>query len=262
VIAVALAVLALAAPPIDDAVDAVVVVRAGASSGAAVIVGDGEAVTAAHVVGDADEVSVSVDGRRVTATVTDTEPGVDLALLRFDTGELPALDLGDQLPEVGTDVYVIGAPSATVSVTRGIVSRVTESDAGALVQTDAAVNPGNSGGALIATDGTLLGVVVARDPRAEGIGYAVAAPTVAAFLDGEAITGRLPFPFPPGDGGDGSGPTASGSGVDVVPPLVALAAGGAALAASARRHSRKRTRRRLDPDVVLHTPTGDGHGQP
>lgn len=259
-IAVAVAVLALAASPVDEAVDAVVVVRAGAGTGAAVVVGEDRAVTAAHVVGDADEVSVTVDGQRVTATVTDTEPGVDLALLSFDTGALPALDVDDQLPDVGTDVYAIGAPTSTVSVTRGIVSRVTESDAGALVQTDAAVNPGNSGGALITTDGTLVGIIVARDPNAEGIGYAVAAPTVAAFLDGEEVAGRLPFPFPPGDRDDDT--TAGDSGVDVVPPLVAIAAGGTALAASAGWRSRRRARRRLDPDVVLHTPTGDRHGQP
>lgn len=258
--AVALAVLAFTGQPVEEAVDAVVVVRAGPSSGAAVVLGDDRAITAAHVVGDADEVTVTVDGRPVTATVADRQPGVDLALLTFDAGELPALDLADQLPAVGTDVFAIGAPTATVSVTRGIVSRVTESDAGALIQTDAAVNPGNSGGALIASDGTLLGVIVARDPGAEGIGYAVAAPTVAAFLDGE-VMGDLPFPFPSGGEEDGR-PADGGSGVDLLPPVLALVAGGAVLAGLTRWRAGKRTRRRLDPHVILHTRSGEGHGQP
>jgi S1-C subfamily serine protease len=260
VIAVALAVLALTAQPIDEAVDAVVVVRNGMSSGAAVVIGEDRAITAAHVVGDADEVTVTVEGRQVEATVADREPGVDLALLTLDTGGLPALDLAADLPGVGTEAYAIGAPTATVSVTRGIVSRVTEDDAGALIQTDAAVNPGNSGGALVADDGTLLGVIVARDPDAEGIGYAVAAPTVTAFLDGE-VSGTLPFPFEPGDdgGGDASG---GDSGVDLVPPVLATVAGAAALAGSTGWRVRRRARRRLDPDVILHAPTGEGHGQP
>ena len=259
---VALAILAFTGQPLDEAVDAVLVVRAGSSSGAAVVVDDDRAITAAHVVGDADEVTVTVDGQPVRATVTDREPGIDLALLTFDAGDLPALDLAGQLPDVGTDVYAIGAPTASVSVTRGIVSRVTESDAGALIQTDAAVNPGNSGGALIASDGTLIGVIVARDPSAEGIGYAVAAPTVAAFLDGEAIPGSLPFPFTPGDSGEDGGGAGGDSGVDVLPPLLALVGGGAVLAGTGRWHARKRTRRRIDPDVILHSRSGDGYGQP
>jgi hypothetical protein len=107
-------------------------------------------------------------------------------------------------------------------------------------------------------------VIVARDPSAEGIGYAVAAPTVTAFLDGETISGSLPFPFEPGDGEDEGRRSDGGSGVDAVPPLLALLAGGAVLAGSARWRARKRTRRRLDPDVILHTstPSGDRHGQP
>jgi S1-C subfamily serine protease len=266
VIAVALAILAFTGQPLDEpleaAVEAVVVVRAGPSTGAAVVVDDDRAVTAAHVVGEADEVTVTVDGRAVRATVTDREPGVDLALLTFGAGDLPALDLAGQLPAVGTDVYAIGVPSATVSVTRGIVSRVTESDAGALIQTDAAVNPGNSGGALIASDGTLIGVIVARDARAEGIGYAVAAPTVGAFLDGDPISGNLPFPFTPGGGEEGGGGVGGDSGVDVLPPLLALVAGGAVLAGTGRWRTRKRTRRRIDPDVILHSRSGGGHGQP
>jgi S1-C subfamily serine protease len=269
VIAVALTLLALAGQPVDEpvdeplaeAVDAIVVVHAGASTGAAVVVGDDRAITAAHVVGEADEVVVIVDGRSVTATVADREPGVDLALLSFDAGDagdLPALDLATDLPDVGTDVYAIGVPAGTLSMTRGIVSRVTESDAGGLIQTDAAVNPGNSGGALITSDGTLVGVVVARDPNAEGIGYAVAAPTVEAFIDGDTISGDLPFPFPPGDSEEQGGD----SGVDVVPPVLALLAGGALVAATSHWQTRRRTRRRIDPDVILHTRSGGGHGQP
>jgi S1-C subfamily serine protease len=262
VIAVALAIFAFTAQPLDEAVDAVVVVRAGPSTGAAVVVDDDRAITAAHVVGEADEVTVTVDGRPVRATVTDREPGVDLALLTFDAGDLPALDLAEQLPDVGADVYAIGVPSGTVSMTRGIVSQVLESDAGALIQTDAAVNPGNSGGALITSDGTLTGVIVARDPSAEGIGYAVGAPTVRAFLDGDTISGSLPFPFPPGDSEEDGGGVGGDSGVDVLPPLLALVGGAAVLAGTSHWRTRKRTRRRVDPDVILHSRSGGGHGQP
>lgn len=243
-------------PPIEAAVDAVAVVQTRTGSGAAVVLGDGEAVTAAHVVGGTDRVTVRVAGREMPATVTRRDAAWDLAVLSFDTAGLHSLSLASELPRVSTQVFVIGAPGGDVSVTSGIVSRVVTEGGMNVIQTDAAVNPGNSGGALVDADGALLGVVVSRRADAEGVGFAVAAPTVAAFLDGERSNAA---PVRVAERGEDDGPSTA---------LLAVggagAAAAAAVAAVTRRRARRRQQRRLDPEIVLHQPMTEREdvGQP
>ena len=261
VIAVALAILAFTAQPLDEAVDAVVVVRAGASVGAAVVVDDDRAITAAHVVGEADEVTVTVDGRPVRATVADREPGSTSAAdlrRRRPAGARPGRAAPRRrrrrLRHRGTQRDRLDDPGDRVTGPR-VRRRRSHPDR-------CRREPGQQrrGADHVGRDADRGD----RGPRpaAEGIGYTVAAPTVRAFLDGDTITGSLPFPFPPGDSEEDGGGVGGDSGVDVLPPLLALVAGAAALAGTNHWRTRKRTRRRTDPDVILHSRSGGGHGQP
>lgn len=164
------------------------------SGGSGVRVGAG-VVTNAHVVGDARTVQLTLhDGTRAQATVVRKDMGYDLALLRT-TADLPALELelvGAQ--RQGDTVLVMGFPdlggtslSRGATLTRGIISAVrTDEDTGAtLIQTDAPVNSGTSGGALLNLRGHLIGILTFTLGESPGLGFAVAADTVQAFLDGQ-----------------------------------------------------------------------------
>ena len=140
------------------------------SLGSGVIISpDGYILTANHVVEGADEIKVAVgdsDSKKFTAKVVGTDPPTDVAVLKIDAKDLPAITLGDsdQL-EVGDVVLAIGNPFGVgQSVTMGIISAL---GAAALagfnqyqnfIQTDAAINPGNSGGALVDAEGRLVGI--------------------------------------------------------------------------------------------------------
>ncbi len=156
----------------------------GAGSGVA-MTADGYLLTSAHVVEGAKGVRASfTDGREVGATVVGTDPLSDLAVLRADSGELDPSELGDaDRLRVGQLVVAIGNPNGFAgSVTAGVVSALGRSlptqsrSAGRLVenviQTDAALNPGNSGGAL--ADG--LGRVVGVNTAVAGVGLGLAVP--------------------------------------------------------------------------------------
>jgi S1-C subfamily serine protease len=156
----------------------------GGGSGVA-MTADGFLLTSAHVVEGSKGVRASfTDGREVSASVIGTDPLSDLAVLRADSGELDPSDLGDaDNLRVGQLVVAIGNPNGFAgSVTAGVVSALGRSlptrsrSAGRLVenviQTDAALNPGNSGGAL--ADG--LGRVVGINTAVAGVGLGLAVP--------------------------------------------------------------------------------------
>ncbi len=148
----------------------------------------GQVMTAAHVVQTADEVIVMFpSGERIKATVTGSDPAADLALLQLEhnpTGVVP-LELGDSdLAQVGERVFIIGAPlGATHTLTVGHVSarrRPATTFAGLfraeLLQTDAAINQGNSGGPMFNMDGQVIGVVshiLSQSGGFEGLGFVV-----------------------------------------------------------------------------------------
>jgi S1-C subfamily serine protease len=187
----------------------VVLVESGGAGGRGlgsgfVIDEEGSIVTNQHVVAGADEVTVTFDDdTEVPARVLGTDPGSDLALLDVDVpaDELTPLPLGDlDDVEVGEPVVAIGNPfglerTVTAGIVSGLGRRIQAPDGFAIenaVQTDAALNSGNSGGPLLDLDGEVIGVnaqIESRTGGNVGIGYAVPVDTLEEVLD-ELRSGR------------------------------------------------------------------------
>jgi serine peptidase DegS len=155
------------------------------SLGSGVIVdAQGHIVTNHHVIASSSAINVQLaDGRSAEARVVGRDPDTDLAVLKIDLPQLPVMRMGraDRVA-VGDIVLAIGNPlGLTQTVTHGIVSATGRSDLGVAVyedfiQTDAAINEGNSGGALVNTRGELIGIntaVLGKDNAAEGLGIAI-----------------------------------------------------------------------------------------
>jgi len=171
------------------------------SLGSGVIVRDnGVVVTNAHVVKGADELRVVLNDRReFEAKVIAQDEEIDLAVLQIDTkGErLSTLNIDqNNVLEIGDIVLAIGNPFGVgQTVTSGIVSamgRTNVTDVSSFIQTDAAVNPGNSGGALVNLSGDLVGVntaIFSRSGGSNGIGFAIPGELVARAVD-SAVTVR------------------------------------------------------------------------
>lgn len=132
---------------------------------------DGYIVTNNHVIDGAERLEVTLnDNRQFNATVVGADPNTDLALIKIDAKELPVIPMGDSdALKVGEWVLAVGNPfGLTSTVTSGIVSAKARSISAATngrpmglesyIQTDAAVNPGNSGGALVNLNGELVGL--------------------------------------------------------------------------------------------------------
>lgn len=159
------------------------------ATGSGVIISpDGYIVTNNHVVEDADDLEVTLyDKRTYKATVIGTDPSTDLALIKIDDTNLPSLTLANSdEAKVGEWVLAVGNPfNLESTVTAGIVSakgrnlHILEDNTAieSFIQTDAAVNPGNSGGALVNTSGQLLGINTAiATPTGTYAGYSFAVP--------------------------------------------------------------------------------------
>lgn len=183
-----------------------IVVDGGEGSG--VIVDEDTIVTNAHVVGDADSVQVVLaSGRRVDAEVEAIDPRTDLAVLSLPGEDLPGAEFADELPRVGELAIALGNPLGFENtVTAGIVSglhRAVPSSGQTpalidLIQTDAPISPGNSGGALVNARGEVIGVNVAYIPpeaRAVSIGFAIPAVTVTSVVEQLEENGRVRHAF-------------------------------------------------------------------
>jgi serine protease Do len=160
----------------------------GSSSGSGVLISaDGYVVTNNHVIEDGDEYEITLnDKREYTASLIGVDPSTDLALLKIEGKDFPYLGFGnsDSL-KVGEWVLAVGNPfNLESTVTAGIVSAKGrnidildgEYSIESFIQTDAAVNPGNSGGALVNTVGQLVGIntaIITRSGRYEGYSFAV-----------------------------------------------------------------------------------------
>ena len=144
----------------------------------------GYILTNHHVISGADAIQVFLrDGRNAPATIIGSDPETDLAVLKADLPDMPAITLGqaDRI-RVGDVVLAIGNPFGVgQTVTMGIVSATGRSQLGIntfenFIQTDAAINPGNSGGALVDAHGNLIGIntaIFSKSGGSVGIGFAI-----------------------------------------------------------------------------------------
>jgi S1-C subfamily serine protease len=177
---------------------------------------DGYVITNSHVVEGADEVTVAfADGTTEAAEVVGADPNTEIAVLRVDRDGLPAASFDEEGLLVGQLTVAIGSPSGFEStVTSGVVSAVgrefppellvggDEEAARALVdlvQTDAAISPGNSGGALANRDGEIIGINVAYLPPSEtgavNIGFAIPSDTTISVADQLIESGEAVHPY-------------------------------------------------------------------
>ncbi len=169
----------------EEVYNSVVVIHTASGAGSGFVIEENVILTNAHVVGDYSNVNVELyDKTKLNGVVIKVDENIDLALVQVNK-DLTPLALNSHTPEIGQDVYVIGAPKdMSYTMTKGIVSALDRSLGGnKYIQIDASVNSGNSGGPLLDEEGKVLGVITLKHSDAEGIGFAVRAEDVDKFLN-------------------------------------------------------------------------------
>lgn len=177
--------------------------RIDSSAGSAVVIDPaGYLVTNFHVVDAVAEINVQlIDGRIAEPEIVGVDVETDLALLKIDLGDLAVIPMGSSAQlRVGDVVMAIGNPyGLSMSVTQGIISATGRADFELntyenYIQTDAAINAGNSGGALVNVRGELVGIntaVLQQDARTEGIGFAIPVDLVRGVVEELKLHGRV-----------------------------------------------------------------------
>jgi len=167
-----------------------------------IVTSDGYVLTNNHVVQAADEIAVALgDGRRVDARLVGADPETDLAVLKIDLPNLPVMTFGrSETLKVGDVVLAIGNPfDVGQTVTMGIVSALGRTNLGIntfenFIQTDAAINEGNSGGALVDSNGHLVGIntaIFSRTGGSIGIGFAIPTTIITQVMNQIVQNGRV-----------------------------------------------------------------------
>jgi S1-C subfamily serine protease len=204
-------VLAGGIPQVVDRVepDVVTVLTRGGVGSGVIYRSDGIILTNEHVVAGNTSVEIAfADGRREPGQVVAADPDTDLALVRVNRSGLPAASFETALPRVGALAVVLGSPLGfEKSVTAGIVSGLHRSIPGStresaalidLMQTDAPISPGNSGGAVVDGQGRVIGISEAYIPPEQGavaIGFAIPAATAVNVADQLLRTGHVEHAF-------------------------------------------------------------------
>jgi S1-C subfamily serine protease len=161
-------------------------------------------VTNNHVVEGGGQVEVRLSsGDQIAATVLATDPQTDLAVIKVDRTDLQTASFAKELPRVGELAVAMGNPLGFEnSVTAGIVSALHRSLGEApyndLIQTDAPISPGNSGGALVNHDGDVIGINTAGIPttqNANSLGFAIPSTTVSRVVEQLVESGRVSHPY-------------------------------------------------------------------
>jgi serine protease DegQ len=208
-----------------------------------VVSAEGYVLTNNHVIANADDIQVLLyDGRVAKATLVGADEETDLAVLKIDASNLPVIQMADPKKlRVGDVVLAIGNPlGLNQTVTMGIISAIgrqlSNSSPEDFIQTDAAINLGNSGGALVNSNGDLVGIntlLIGKAVNAEGIGFAIPVDTATSVLRQLIATGRVirgwlgaNYGFVPVEANSGLPAAARGAQVtDVIPGGPAAAAG-------------------------------------
>lgn len=173
--------LAYSAPSPDELLKSVVTIETDAGSGSGVILdSSGVIATNVHVLEDSTTVSIKLQSGDVyrfeSMTLIASDEVKDIAIIKIPGFELPAAKLGNSnSARLGQDVFAMGAPAGYEgTVSRGIISAIRDSGEGfKLLQIDAAISPGSSGGALFNTDGELIGIVVGYIEDAQNLNFAI-----------------------------------------------------------------------------------------
>jgi S1-C subfamily serine protease len=228
------------------------IVETAHSTGTAFAVAPDVVVTAAHVVDGEEHVGlVAPDGSRQPGRVVRIDESRDIAVLRPSRNVSAPLVVSDRAPRYGEPVYVYGngLGRGRIAVKAGVVSS-TFRDAGvSYIETDAASNPGDSGGPVLTEDGQVVGVVSSK-ADGEGITVAVAASELDAVLDGGA--GAAPQPTRASSTAEEDAGRSRAAPVGVLLVLSAAVAASAVVATGLLLRRRRRGRRRivieLDPE--------------
>lgn len=170
-----------------------------------IVTEDGYIVTNSHVVSNGDVSQINVlfsNGQTSEAELVWNDAALDLAIIKVKKNDLPAIELGDSdKVEIGDKAIAIGNPlgfELQSTVTSGIISGLNRSvkfntgvSMDGLMQTDAAINSGNSGGALLNTKGELIGINTAKAGNSDGIGFAIPINTVKPVIEKVRKTGKF-----------------------------------------------------------------------
>ena len=171
-----------------------------------VVSSDGLILTNAHVVDRSDEVNVTLkDGRTYEGKVMGTDPLTDVAVIKIEAEDLPAVTFADSEElQPGEWAIAIGNPlGLDNTVTTGIVSATGRSSAQvgiadkrvSFIQTDAAINPGNSGGPLLNAQGEVIGINTAIIQNAQGLGFAIPVNTARDIAEDLIANGKVEHPY-------------------------------------------------------------------